>query len=594
MEQNKICYLNRFTRALQEDFGDAVPVASLLSAIRNHDVLLEYNGHTRISSDASWIKEAESVLVVIRSIIRSPHIHLRREETTKNIASSYKLDARVIRDTCRDSRVWRQSPDGKLYPEKSHTYTYEDEDAIYENRFIALVMDRMLTTLSRKIDEIFAEALTLRKRAVQPPYGVRDLSFFADFDPMYSTMQPARPAGESDASYLAAMSQRVPLLTTSEEPKFLTRMLLIRRRLLQLMHTSFYRNCKKAGALRIAAVKPTNILVHDRRYNRAFRFFLDYLLKQDKKPDEEPVCPAVYANYFLTKILYEMYRSGFEAEDRAQLMGKDGAYLADGIVLVKDPIYATITSDGIKGLRLDVSLTSIPPEKNALGMMLPSPEASYYLAFCDRAPKEMEDSPKAIDEYFDRLIAEKRMEDYTDAYVITSLEEQKHPHAALADQQTHRLDYNVQNVLKSIFFFAAGSHVLYSRICPVCGSFHLDHEGKNYRCLDCDSLYALPRFSRNRHSVELVWLKQVTDKPIDPQILKRIESDKEEEAERQRLQEELAAALLTKTSEAEGTADEEVEATEASVQAELAADDAWVMDRESADDASAKMSADDV
>ena len=157
---------------------------------------------------------------------------------------------------------------------------------------------------------------------------------------------------------------------------------------------------------------------------------------------------------------------------------------------------------------MTATVALLPAGEHALKHTESYPAASYYFIYLPEPPSPMDTEER--DRYAGTLIEGKRNEGYTDAYVMTTY--------ALAQQNRivpmvpfrERIDANAESMWKEILFFTEGSPVIYTRKCPVCGSFNLDTEDRqSYTCLDCNSHYLVLAYGRGKNSRDILWLQRV-------------------------------------------------------------------------------------
>ena len=503
--------LNGFVSKLYGDFGYRLPLSALFKKIDTEELLPErFGGSEELSDeDAKWVKDIEMLVRVIRGIVSKPHIHLKREEALKNINSFYRIDARVVRETCRDSKLWRQGADGSMQPEYIRTFEYEEDVAIYENRFVAMVIDRLISVIGHRLNRIFAEAGQLDRLLGSREYGVGDVAMLADFDPFFRIVSTA-PEDKDFSGSASVVRDRVPALSTPKSSflRAIEALSLARKRMIQLRRTAFYRDCMKKGKLAVAAVKPTNILIHDRKYNYVYRFFLAHLLKTRRAKDEVAT-QLEFANYATVKLLYELHRAGFMPKSpELALVHNEGLYESVDIVMTKGPLDVSFRSDAALGMRVTVSLDYTLGGFAKEQHLAEKRSARYYLRYMGIRPRQLR-TVKEVDEDIDAFSKAMREEGYHDAFTLTMMEKQHNRRAIITSHKLLKLDANVWNMLKTMFFFTEASSEIYSRKCPVCGGANIDNENGNCLCIDCMSAYALLGFGKGRDRRELIWLKRV-------------------------------------------------------------------------------------
>ncbi len=498
-EQNDL-YLLRYTKMLTDTFGYRAALSDVTAAIGkgalHFDDLRERD--TLSDTDAAFFAEFTDVVRSLRAIVAHPHLRMEQREVVKGLYGAYRADAGTVRDTCRDGRNFSRGADGKMRPDRIHTYESEETFDIYENRFIAAAIDALIRLLSMKADEFFGRASELGKTVGDRALSMSDVAALSSFDPFFA----------GDANEKQKNTVRRPLLSSGDGPviDYLQNMIVLRTRLYRLCHTAFYRVCRRESTAQLSALRATNILLHDARYNAVYRFYIKHLLSPDGKEKAETLAP-LYANYCFFRTLSALCRLGFSVADpRAEIVCTNGVYIGKDLALRRGALLVTLATDDARGMTATVAL--LPAGEHALKHTESYPAASYYFIYLPEPPSPMDTEER--DRYAGTLIEGKRNEGYTDAYVMTTY--------ALAQQNRivpmvpfrERIDANAESMWKEILFFTEGSPVIYTRKCPVCGSFNLDTEDRqSYTCLDCNSHYLVLAYGRGKNSRDILWLQRV-------------------------------------------------------------------------------------
>jgi len=372
-----------------------------------------------------------------------------------------------------------------------------------------MVIDRLTSVIGRRLNAIFADSGQLDRLLGSREYGVGDVATLADFDPFYRIISTA-PEDKDFSGSASVIANRVSVLSTPKSSflKAIETLTLARKRMIQLRRSVFYRDCMKKGKLTVAGVKPTNILIHDRKYNYVYRFFLKHLLKTRSVKDEAAT-QLEFANYATVKVLYELSRAGFQPKTSdAALINNEGLYEASDVVMTKGPLDVSFRSDGAAGMRvtvsLDYTLGGFAKEQN----LAEKRSARYYLRYMGVRPKNLR-TVKEVDDDINAFSKAMREEGYHDAYTLTMMQKQHNRRAIITSNKLLKLDSNVWNMLKNMFFFTEASSLIYTRKCPVCGGVNIENENGNCLCVDCMSAYALLGFGKGRDRRELIWLKRV-------------------------------------------------------------------------------------
>ena len=126
-EQNDL-YLLRYTKMLTDTFGYRAALSDVTAAIGkgalHFDDLRERD--TLSDTDAAFFAEFTDVVRSLRAIVAHPHLRMEQREVVKGLYGAYRADAGTVRDTCRDGRNFSRGADGKMRPDRIHTYEREE------------------------------------------------------------------------------------------------------------------------------------------------------------------------------------------------------------------------------------------------------------------------------------------------------------------------------------------------------------------------------------------------------------------------------------------------------------------------------------
>ena len=129
-----------------------------------------------VTNEFVFADDVATLVSHIRSIFKEPHIFLKKEDVIQNTTVASKFDSVSLRQTYKDDKIWRVK-NGTVAPEYIHAYVYEDNLAIYENRFIVYLIDLLLEMVPKKINELMVGLETLNKQM-----GSVDNQCFTPFD----------------------------------------------------------------------------------------------------------------------------------------------------------------------------------------------------------------------------------------------------------------------------------------------------------------------------------------------------------------------------------------------------------------------------
>ena len=314
--------LKLFTRKLA-NCRYKVPVKSLIEYMDKGQFgyTVDEETNTLITNDSVFASSIASVITHIRSIFKDPHIFLKKEEIIQNISVASHINNETLRMNYKDSKLWKTKALDSS-PEFVHTFVYEDDYAIYENRFISCLIDNIFEIVVKKINDIKATIETLNSKITNQ----KDV------------------LGLPEGMYLdyADAEGGVPVILASGDNRVSVLDMLIKNKknLISLKQTPIYKSCKKAGDFDMLALKTTNILLHDKHYNYCYEFYLNYL----KRDIDFTSLNNMYKGFLTVNFICAMNKYGFACENPVEeVLISNSATLKFGeIVFVKDPFNITL------------------------------------------------------------------------------------------------------------------------------------------------------------------------------------------------------------------------------------------------------------
>ena len=164
MKDNSLSILKNFTRKLA-NCRYRVAVETLVEDLKKggFGYLAEKDKKEVVNNDFVLADDFETLLESIRVIFRAPRLHLKKENVVLHAETASKFNVATLKATFKDEKLWRIK-DGNPSPEYVHSYVFEDDFAIYENRFVCFVIDRVLEEVSKKINELAKTIETLNKK----------------------------------------------------------------------------------------------------------------------------------------------------------------------------------------------------------------------------------------------------------------------------------------------------------------------------------------------------------------------------------------------------------------------------------------------
>ncbi|MBE5745492.1 MAG: hypothetical protein E7355_05105 [Clostridiales bacterium] len=442
---------------------------------------------TVVTNDSVFASSIASVITHIRAIFKDPHIFLKQEEIIQNIAVASHINNETLRMNYKDSKLWKTKA-LDTSPEFVHTFVYEDDYAIYENRFISFLMDELLKVLGKKISKIQEGIETFNWNIT---HRTDVLGLPGDAYLNYAEAEGGVPV------IMATADVRVSVLESLLKSK---------KNLIALMQTPIYKACKKAGTFNELGLKLTNILLHDKHYNYCYEFYLNYL-----KRDAEFTSPSNMFNGFaVVNMICALNRIGFACEnpDEEILISNSARVKFEKITFIREPFQI----DMALGDKSDFSITV----KN----LVSGSSIQHFIKVVHTSCDELKEGA-TVEEIFQQYKAEANLEDRR-AWLITDVEVSGEGVLHIQPANGNVIDLFAE-LLKKFTLLAEGSLSIYTSICPVCGSKFVSPDDKDYFCVDCDSVYHLFYYATR----DLIWVKRlpkITDafeveKPVVEEIV---------------------------------------------------------------------------
>ena len=425
-----------------------------------------------VTNDTVFAAEVEQLVSHIRSIFIEPHISLRKDGIISNVSIASKMDTRSINATYRDERLWRVKHNNGVEekaPEFIYTYVYEDELAIYENRFVCYLIDDVLKTISRRLKALSAGIQTLNRKIDS---NIPKIAYSSDVYVKYTdTVEPR------------------PLLSSLKDPTICAIQSLLKSKnvLTALTGHELYTTCKRAGVFHIRTLRPTNLLMNDADYNFCYRFCTSYFHESRYIASES----SKYINFTLVEIFLALMEEGYTLSSDSQdvIIGEDAQIRLQNLVFEKDLFRIGISQSNTAEFIFDVS--EIADNSSAKYL--------FKIVF----PEELEN--RSLEEYAKEL-DRNRAEGIARVFLICD-------QYSVSDQIVTVIagepdvGRNLREAIRSITIVAEGVSFLHKKYCPVCGSTYLAPENNDYTCAACNTVYHM--FTYEFH--DLIWMKRLPD-----------------------------------------------------------------------------------
>ncbi|MBE7084661.1 MAG: hypothetical protein E7368_01240 [Clostridiales bacterium] len=511
--------LKLFTRKLA-NCRYKVPVKSLIDYMDKGQFgyTVDEENNELVTNESVFASSVASLITHIRSIFKDPHIFLKKEEIIQNISVASHINNETLRMNYKDSKLWKTKALDSS-PEFVHTFVYEDDYAIYENRFISCLIDTVYEIVVKKVNEIKATIETLnskitnQKDVLSLPEGI-----YLDY---------------------AEAEGGVPVILSSSDNRVGVLDMLIKNKksLISLKQTPIYKACKKAGDFDMLALKTTNILLHDKHYNYCYEFYLNYL----KRDIDFTSLNNMYKGFLTVNLICALNKYGFACENPVEemLISNSATLKFSEIAFVKDPFQITLAL----GKQNDLICTV----KN-----LVSGSAIQHNILIVHSSDERLVEGKTVEDLF---VAYKEANGFTEEYVwvITDCDVKGEGIINMQPTDTNVLEAMI-TLLKKFTLLVEGALSVYTTICPICGSSLISPSDKDYSCVSCGSVYHLFYYGMR----DLIWVKRLPNFK-DEEVEETVVEDKiEEEIIEEIVEETVAEAVVEET--VEETVEEPTEA----------------------------------
>jgi len=473
MERSTIKYLAEFLAKLDDGYGESIDV--------NRFCMDADEKKLDITDDLSWCKDFERTVGFIQRIFSKPHLHVKYVKEVIKVQTANRIDAEGFALTMREPKLWEDSEDGPR-PKSVYMTLFEDEYAIYENRFIKMLVDEMIRYLMDTLKELSVSLGSLRV-------------YFGSRLTTASALHIGEEEGE-EASSVAQDEKRI--LVEGNDPIVETYNTVERllKKLRSLKNSFLYKVCH--GKPIPGTIQPTNILTKDYSYRECFLFYRRLSVMHGRGKD---IGAALLDNGVL-RLMYALYSNGY------RVVGKP---------FYSRPLMGDHSCEGVRfrKRKFTVEMRTLNDKEIELTTMMSQKAGEDMLYFEER--EEQRHTSKVIlkidkcsaEESKDiakRYRAEKLAEGYDEAYLVVY---SKLPTDGIGvlnfANKGDMASRAAEDLIRSLTMQLAGAHKIFDKRCPVCGARIFASEDTTLSCPTCSSTWSLVKDDE----VEKVWLRRV-------------------------------------------------------------------------------------
>ena len=465
MNNDSLQILKTFSRKLVNSRFRVAP-KKLIEQLKNGEFgyTVEEDSQTVAVNDFVLVDDFVTLIDHIKIIFNEPLKFLKKEPAIRQVESTSNFSNAVLRDTLKDEKLWRLK-NGKPSPEFIHSFAYEDNLAIYENKFVCYVVDAVYEAVCKKINELALSVETVNKKIKKDGVATITTTEYVDF----------------------MVDDLLTLITDESATVGVIRSLIKTKKLLvALKNREVYRACKKDGKFNPLALKATNILTKNDNYRYVYNFYLNYFNREPEIGEQD----KMYLGYVTVNLLGALDSLGFELAENTEKIGvtNSAGLKFSKITFNKSPFTATLTQYGEDGIMLTVNEI----EDNSSAKYL-------FRAISSERAKKIEGF-----ESVSSLIANQQVDGVMRTFIVNDFEQSNEFSCAYVVPEQSDATQVLAKAVKSCFLLAHGSSFMHDRYCPVCGS-NLLSKDENVECATCGTVYHV--FESN--GKDYIWFKDL-------------------------------------------------------------------------------------
>lgn len=511
-------YFANFNTGLVRKYIRGLDLDKFFADVDGHKFNLTGLGryHFDESIEYDWLDKLEFVTEKIMAIASDPRSHIKVYKEVKNSEQAVKISNVDIIETLKVPKFWKLKGNDYL-PEKIYTDTFDIELAIYENRFIIALIDKMMIFLSKVIAAQYKKVRYINRDYINGAVSLDnagDIINMSD-EPLFDEygLIEANRKQSSKQNRVEIKDEKIvlpyTLLTTSDAPyiKTLARLIEARKKLAHVLSTPFYKTVKKAKPLGESDIHITNMLAGDKSYAPCFLFYRELTLLMSEGDELEAnaknaATQDIIANYqdYVSLNLLKAFNLLKFAYKKSALPFDKSHILFKNFELKKDKVNVKLNSHRGQ-IEMELVVSGADKKQN--------PKKLISRVSIDIVPtvNQLYPSSEELEIYFKKQIQSRLKHGYTNAFVVTANDENQKDDVILCSPYYFKVDSNLVNMVKSCLIFSEGDEFIYSNLCPVCG-FYVDGEQEdgNCYCSNCDSAYSI--ITKN-NGKETVWIKRL-------------------------------------------------------------------------------------
>ena len=497
-------FLRTFLANIKNELpGNSFRFSDFEAAYNNKKIPITKPDQYLINEDEnmSWTEDFKKVMFNICKIINDPRATITSYKEALSVEKIVKIDARDVIESGKKDSYWDRLGSGEIIPKKFTTSINERDICIYENKFVVFVIDMMLEYVTQNVMRMRKNLRNASQQFAKEQFNYKDVEDILDLA-NFETFKHKK-------TKRIKMWSNIPLLTSnhSDTIKNLDILESLKKDLLRISFTPFYRTVKKSGQITAERVYSTNLLLGDHHYSEIYNFYLKYFAINRGLSYKAPIYRPWYRDFVVLSLLMAFKELGFNFNQNRMMFDDVHHIILHNYNIEKEGVKVHLDMhDNIIDITFNVRY--IEGKFHKLNNLHNKRDNHICLIIFP--------NPKTLDEVeakqiYDSLVSKKLENDeYTNAYIVSPHDEFNFAHAVIVSPFTDNVDLSLKNIIQASLVFVEGDSKMYNKFCPICGS-RVDGEWDdgNCHCLECNSVWTSLISGDNHQYQNTIWLKAI-------------------------------------------------------------------------------------
>ncbi|MEG1583609.1 MAG: hypothetical protein RR361_00990 [Anaerovorax sp.] len=246
-------YRNKVMRSLETD-----PYYEYLFELieSSQNELQQTNRILHKSVDEKWLQKVEEGIVALDAVLNKPRRFIKSDEAVVPIALAKKITSGSVRHLSQNTQFISNIQDGNIMPSKILNVTTEESYDLYENRFIATLIKKLVGFIDKRTDIIFWSTGDEKESLLKVESQVED-----DYEEIEYNLQIRI---KNKKSYMETDAQHMEVFKRIDR---------VRRIVLELNKCSFMQIMEGTATVR-PPIQRTNLIMKDPNYKKCYNLWL--------------------------------------------------------------------------------------------------------------------------------------------------------------------------------------------------------------------------------------------------------------------------------------------------------------------------------